>query len=92
MLKPTFTKPFKRDYKLMERRNKNIQEIDTVMGIIKREIPLPPVYKEHPLSGKYKGALECHIEPDWLLIYKVDDGNKTVVFHRTGIHVDLFDW
>jgi mRNA interferase YafQ len=90
MLSETRTSKFKKDFKLMQKRNKDIWKLITVMYLIVNEIPLLPVYKEHPLYGNYEGTLECHIEPDWLLIYEIDDSHKIVRFMRTGTHSDLF--
>jgi mRNA interferase YafQ len=61
-----------------------------VMRDLENEIPLSPIFKEHPLQGDYMGYLECHIEPDWLLIYRIDDTIKEVYFVRTGTHSDLY--
>jgi mRNA interferase YafQ len=90
MLAPDYTNVFKKNIKLLERRRKDINKLKVVMYAIMHEIPLPPQYKEHHLHGKFEGTLECHIEPDWVLIYKIDDAQKTVLFHSTGTHSDLF--
>jgi mRNA interferase YafQ len=90
MLSETRTGQFKKEYKLMKKRGKAMWKLITVMYLLVNEIPLPPIYKEHPLHGSYQGTLECHIEPDWLLIYEIDDDHKVVRFMRTGTHSDLF--
>ena len=90
MLKPTFHGSYKRDNKLMKKRNKNMNELAEVMGFLINEQPLLPKHNNHPLHGKYKGWWECHIEPDWLLIYRIDKVNRQVVFYRTGSHSDLY--
>ena len=79
---------FRRDIKLMERRGKYIEKIKTVMRMLALDIPLDPLLRDHPLIGDYTGRRECHIESDWLLIYKLDPG--IVIFERTGTHSDLF--
>ena len=60
------------------------------MSKIINEEPLPQALRNHPLHGKWKGTLECHVEPDWLLIYEINQTAKEVIFHRTGSHSDLF--
>lgn len=60
----------------------------TVMKSLENEEVLDSIYKEHRLIGNYKGFLECHIEPDWLLVYKIN--NQDLFFARTGTHADLF--
>jgi len=67
-----------------------MEEILAVMSDLENEIPLAAKRKEHPLHGKYKGSLECHINPDWLLIYDRDIKKKEIYFVRTGTHSDLF--
>lgn len=88
MLKPIYTNQFKRDLKLAKRRGKSIKKLKIIMVKITNEEPLDPKYKEHKLIGKYKGRLECHIEPNWLLIYLIT--RNEIVFERTGSHSDLF--
>ena len=90
MLVPNFHGSFKRDRKLMEKRNKEMAELTKVMGLLITEQPLPQRYENHPLQGNYKGWWECHVEPDWLLIYRVEKANQRVVFYRTGSHSDLY--
>jgi mRNA interferase YafQ len=82
---------FKKDLKLMEKRRKDIPALRGVMALIIEEKPLPPELHNHTLRGKkYEGKMECHIEPDWLLVYRIDPAGQRVVFHRTGSHSDLF--
>ena len=88
MLKPEYTTKFKKDIKTIEKRN---LDIDLLKDIIKKlclEEPLPSKNKDHNLSGNWSGCRECHISPDWLLIYQI--GNGIIVFERTGTHSDLF--
>ena len=61
-----------------------------VVNMLVEEKPLPAKYREHSLSGDYKGFKECHIEPDWLLIYRIEAEILTLVLSRTGTHSDLF--
>ena len=86
---PGYTAQFKRDYKKSESRGKNLDEIDAAMHHITSEIKLPDRYKDHQLKGKWKRFRELHIEPDWLLVYRLFDDR--VLFHRTGTHSDIFD-
>ena len=83
-----WTTSFKKDFKRMIKRGKSAEAIKAVIQIIAEEKALDEKYKDHPLMGNYAGTRECHIEPDWLLIYqsKGDD----IVMVRTGTHSDLF--
>ncbi|MDR0448731.1 MAG: type II toxin-antitoxin system YafQ family toxin [Treponema sp.] len=90
MLKYTFTGPFKKDHKLMKKRNKDMDKLTEVMDLLINELPLPPERKNHPLHGEWEGAWDCHIQGDWLLIYETDDAAGTITFHHTGSHSDLF--
>ena len=82
--------PFKKDRKLIEKRNRNIRKLREVMAFLINEQPLLSKHEDHPLHGKYKGWRECHVEPNWVLIYRIDDDNRKVIFYRTGSHADLF--
>ena len=88
MLIPEYTSRFKKDLRLAQKRRQNIEALKLVINLLCAETPLPHEYKDHPLTGNWKGHRECHIEPDWLLIYKT--GNGIIVFNRTGSHSDLF--
>jgi len=88
MRDPKRTGQFKKEYKLMEKRHKDMSKIDLVITILINGGILPPKYKEHRLGGDWKDFYECHIEPDWLMIYDYDD--TFVSFERTGTHSDLF--
>ena len=81
---------FNKDLKLMEKRHKDIPKLRDVMRMLIQEIPLLPKHKNHLLHGEYAGWWECHVEPDWVLVYRVEKANQCVVFHRTGSHSDLF--
>ena len=89
MLKETYTKPFKKQYKLMIKRGMKIEKLIEVMQMIINEQPLPPEYCNHPLHGEWEGSYDCHIQGDWVLIYEIDKKVNNVVFHRTGTHSDL---
>lgn len=92
MLKIEFTGQFKRDYKLALKRGFRESDLTTVVSLLASEKPLPAKYRDHALenSRNYKGLRECHIKPDWLLIYKVYSDRLVLELIRTGTHSDLF--
>lgn len=92
MLKVEFTGQFKKDYKLAIKRGCDPKELVNVITILVNEQPLPKKYRDHALtnSRRYKDMRECHIEPDWLLIYKVQRETLILRLIRTGSHSDLF--
>jgi mRNA interferase YafQ len=79
---------FSRDLKRIERRNYNRALLEAVVDALRAGEPLARARRDHPLKGEWKGWRECHIQPDWLLIYKVTD--TEVLLARTGTHADLF--
>lgn len=79
---------FRRDVKLAQRRGKDMTKLREVIVLLIEGRPLPPRYEDHPLGGDWKHFRDCHIEPDWLLIYKIDGNDLHLV--RTGTHSDLF--
>lgn len=88
MLKPEYTTKFKKDLKTVEKRNLDMELLKAVIKKLCLEEILPEKNKDHNLSGEWSGCRECHISPDWLLIYQI--GNGIIVFERTGSHSDLF--
>lgn len=88
MLQPKFTKQFEKDLKRIQKRGKSVKKLKDVIKMLANEKPLEPRLKDHKLSGNYVGRHECHLEPDWLLIYKLED--LEIIFERTGSHSDLF--
>jgi mRNA interferase YafQ len=88
-LTPSRSGRFKKDYKLMKRRGKDMFKIQQIMKVLADEEPLEPRYRDHNLVGHYIGCRECHVEPDWLLIYSI--GDDWIRFERTGTHSDLFE-
>ena len=74
----------------MGKRGLNLDKLREVTDMIINEQPLLPKHEDHPLHGNYRGKRECHIEGDWLLVYRIDKDNRKVVFYRTGSHSDLF--
>lgn len=89
MLKPAYTKQFAKDIKRMQRRRKSQEKIKEIIKKLINEERLSPYHKDHKLIGNYKDRRECHIEPDWLLIYKISSAE--IIFERTGTHSDLFE-
>lgn len=90
MLKVEYTTQFKRDLKLAKRRHKDLGLLQKVMRQIENEEVLDRKLRDHYLSGNWDSHRELHLEPDWLLIYKLIPKSRTVVFVRTGTHSDLF--
>ncbi len=90
MLIAEYTSQFKSDLKLAQRRHKNLELLKKIMDDIIHERPLNKKYRDHFLLGKWSGHRELHIEPDWLLIYKIFSNLRVVKFIRNGTHSDLF--
>lgn len=91
MLKVRFTNSFKKDYKLLQKRGYNLSLLDAVVETLMKEEKLDPKYKDHALfGGKYKGLHECHIQPDWLLVYRIIKDCLILELCYTGTHSDLF--
>ena len=85
-----FTNQFKKDLKLAQKRGKDIEKLFSVVNILASGKALAPKFRDHDLSGDYKGCRECHIEPDWLLIYEINNGLLILVLNRIGSHSELF--
>ncbi len=92
MLTISYQGQFKKDYKLALKRGLDSSELEKTIELLAAEEPLPPQYKDHALvnSKRYKGMRECHIQPDWLLVYKIDKDVLVLSLVRTGTHSDLF--
>jgi mRNA interferase YafQ len=84
------TSRFRKDLKLMQKRKYNISLLNDVVKMLADDITLPESYKDHPLSGDWEGHRECHILPDWLLVYRIENDILVLVLSRTGTHSDLF--
>ena len=84
------TSQFKKDYKRMKKQGKNIDLLREVIDDLLAEKTLDAKHHDHSLSGNYTGFRECHILPDWLLVYAIDHGNLILTASRTGTHSDLF--
>lgn len=85
-----FTAAYKKSYKLMKKRGLNLNLLDKVVDELRQGNPLDEKYKDHILKGEYAGFHECHIKPDWLLIYLIEDNILTLTLVNTGSHSDLF--
>ena len=81
---------FQKDLKKVQKRGYDISLLTTVLNILANGESLPQKYKDHNLSGNYKGCRECHITPDWLLIYEILDDELILYLTRTGTHSDVF--
>src|SRR3954452_16237364 len=88
-LTPSPTSEFKRDLKRQEKRGKDMAKLRAVVEQLCSRRPLAPRHRDHPLGGEWGGWRDCHVEPDWVLIYK-QDGSR-LKLGRTGTHSDLFD-
>lgn len=90
MLTIRYEATFRKDYKRIVKRGYNINLLERVIEILANGDPLPERYKDHVLSGNYKGYRECHITPDWLRVYKIHADELILLLSRTGTHSDLF--
>ncbi|MBV6485554.1 MAG: mRNA interferase toxin YafQ [Flavobacteriales bacterium] len=85
-----YSNKVKKDIKLAEKRGLKIQLFKEVVILLEKSGKLPSSYKPHKLKGKYQGLWECHIQPDWLLVWEQQDTIKLITLARTGTHSDLF--
>lgn len=90
MLTIKYHKSFRQDFKRMKKQGADIARLEAVLRILAEEQPLPEEYLDHPLRGNFAGYRECHIAPDWLLIYTIKQNELLLILHRTGSHSDLF--
>ncbi len=90
MLKIVPSNQFKRDLKLAQKRGCKIENLRDVVNALANEQKLDSKYRDHGLTGNYNGFRECHVEPDWLLIYRVNQEALELFLFRTGTHSDLF--
>ncbi len=84
------TTRFRKDVKLMQKRGFDMQRLTRVVSLLADGIPLPETYRDHALSGNWSGHRECHIQPDWLLVYHIEQDFLVLVLTRNGSHSDLF--
>ena len=90
MYQIVYTNRMKKDVKLMKKRGKDIDKLINVLSLLSCGTPLPAHFKDHPLTGNLQDFRECHIEPDWLLIYKIYEDFLILSATATGSHADLF--
>lgn len=88
MLRPIYTGQFEKDLKRVKKRGKNLDKLKIIIRSLVADEPLDSLHRDHKLIGNWTGRRECHIESDWLLIYKIEF--ESIVFERTGTHSDLF--
>lgn len=85
-----FTNQFKKDLKLAKKQGKDIEKLFAVVEKLASGEVLEAKYKDHDLTGSYKGCRECHIEPDWLLVYEIFNNTLVLMLYRIGSHSELF--
>lgn len=85
-----FSASFKKDYKTIQKRHFKLPKLLRVIEMLADDEPLPAKYRNHTLSGKWSGYYECHIAPDWLLVYKKENDILVLTLTRTGTHADIF--
>lgn len=90
MLKPTPTTKFKKDLKKFKHQIKIIRDLDAVIKILIQQLPLEKKHVDHPLGGNWKGSRECHVNPDVLLIYRIEENSRILFLERFGSHSELF--
>lgn len=81
---------FKKDLKRCKKSGLDIDKLLQVVHLIECGVPLPSQFHDHALQGEFLGSRECHIQPDWLLIYEIDNGDLVLALVRTGSHANLF--
>ena len=91
MYKIQYTNRMKKDARLMKKRGKNMNKLVSVLALLASGNPLPVQYKDHSLTGNLQDFRECHIEPDWLLLYQIHEDTLILSATATGSHADLFD-
>ena len=90
MLTIKYQTAFKKDYKRIKKRGYNIRLLKRTIELLAAGQGLPPEYRDHALSGNYSGCRECHIAPDWLLVYEIVERELLLYLTRTGTHSDVF--
>ena len=89
MMELRFTTKFKKDYKRIKRQGKDLSKLEATLEALVCGQALPEAMRDHSLGGTYRGHRECHIEPDWLLIYRIDEEGLVLVATHTGSHSEL---
>jgi mRNA interferase YafQ len=91
MLALKTTKQYRKDRNICKKRGLKMELLDEVIEDLREQKPLAAKYRDHALTGNFAGFRECHIQPDWLLIYKIDKGDLILTASRTGTHSDLLE-
>ena len=84
---------FRKDVALLKKRGLDLRKLEVIIGLLQKDISLPAKHKDHPLSGNWSGFRDCHVQPDWVLIYQkqdTEDGRGVLRLEATGSHSDLF--
>lgn len=90
MLKIRFSAKIQKDLKRLKKRKGDLEQFEFVISLLASEQPLPVNHRGHALTGNWGGFRECHVSPDWLLIYRIDQEKSELILTRTGTHSDLF--
>ena len=90
MYQVNYTKRMRKDIQRMHRRGKDLSKLTTVLDLLKTGEPLPEIYRDHQLKGDLEDLRECHIESNWLLVYRIDEGELILLATATGTHSDIF--
>ncbi|MBR1645314.1 MAG: type II toxin-antitoxin system YafQ family toxin [Selenomonadaceae bacterium] len=90
MYQVNYTARMRRDIRRMQRRGKNLSKLTAVLDLLKIGEPLPEIYRDHQLKGDLEDLRECHIESNWLLVYRIDEGELILLATATGTHADIF--
>lgn len=90
MLDVILSNRFRKDLKTIQKRGYDLELLNDVVDRLSARLPLEGKHRDHPLSGDFLGFRECHILPDWLLVYRIDDEELFLLLSRTGTHSDLF--
>lgn len=90
MLAIRYSAQFRKDLKRVKKQGRNLEKLKAILVKLQRREPLAPAQRDHALTGNFQGHRECHIEPDWLLIYEIDGEELLLTAVRVGSHSDLF--
>lgn len=90
MLRIYYTNKMKKDARRMQRRGKDMAKLAAILSLLASGAPVQPRLRDHPLSGTRAGFRECHVEPDWLLVYRIEEDALILTATETGTHADLF--
>jgi mRNA interferase YafQ len=91
MYERVYSAQFRKDVRLAAKRGKDLLRLEAVIDALANGEVLPATLRDHALKGRYDGYRECHVDPDWLLVYKIDKGLLVLVLYRVSTHSDLFD-